>query len=578
MPAHSHTNAQPYQRTEEDLVPEEERTAAESAGDSAATRDDRVAPGTAAPASPDGSVAGSPGTEVQAAGAPGRSRPWRLTGVVGLWLSIFAGSMGLFTVRFLVPVPVGTANNGDGARLMCAFGVAPVTGGHLSEFKYAYFQFDRAPSACAHAHLYPSSQHLLLVVAQWLTPVLGLPGRINLIALGLLTCAIASFAIASLATGLRVNIWARLAVAAGIWLVMADGAFFEFFASPLSEGSTLVGLLLVAAGVVYLGRSWPATVFGLLLAGTGSYLVLLSKEQYLPLAVPIFLTLVLASTVRGSGRRLRRLLTQRTAAAVAVIAVLAVLGGIYVLWDHGSTYAAALHHEQAVDMTFAGIVTGHDNVYADLRALGLPASWAKYAGTDYWSPVTVRHDPLYTRYAAKLSDRNIARFLLTHPSRIIGIGQLEAKYALHVRVGYLGTYAPSAGHPPGAVETRVDVVSWLIRAIGPRLGLLFLVPLWAVMAAVAIVSLRRRYSGSWRRDGAVLVLCMTGCAIAAFIPPGYFEGTAVPRHMLGMNLATALAVPVSVALAIAMIGDGVARLRRHPGPSAPAEAKAPVAA
>jgi hypothetical protein len=48
--------------------------------------------------------------------------------------------------------------------------------------------------------------------------------------------------------------------------------------------------------------------------------------------------------------------------------------------------------------------------------------------------------------------------------------------------------------------------------------------------------------------------------------------------MLGMNLATALAVPVSVALAIAMIGDGVARLRRHPEPCAPAESKAPVAA
>ena len=560
---------------------QEERTAGETAGDSAATRGDRGAPGAAAPAGPDGSVTGSPGTdspgtEMQAAGAPGRSRARRVTGVVGLWLSIFAGSMGLFTVRFLVPVPVGTANNGDGGRLMCAFDVAPVTGGHLSEFKYAYFQFDRAPSACAHANLYPSSQHLLLVVAQWLTPVLGLPGRINLIALGLLTCAIASFAIASLATGLRVNIWARLAVAAGMWLVMADGAFFELFASPLSEGSTLVGLLLVAAGVVYLGRSWPATVFGLLLAGTGSALVLLSKEQYLILAVPIFLTLVLASTVRGRG--LRRLLTQRTAAAAAVIAVLTVLGGIYVLWDHGSKFAAALHHEQAVDMTFAGIVTGHDNVHADLRALGLPASWAKYAGTDYWSPVTVRHDPLYTRYAAKLSDHNIAHFLLTHPSRIIGIGQLEAKYALNVRIGYLGTYAPSAGHPPGAVETRVDVVSWLIRAIGPKLGLLFLVPLWAVMAGIAIVSLRRRYSGSWRRDGAVLVLCMTGCAIAAFIPPGYFEGTAVPRHMLGMNMATALAIPVSVALAIALIGDGVARLRRHPEPSAPAEAKAPVAA
>lgn len=560
-------------------MPHEEAATGDPAGASVAARDDPDSRGEAETASPDGVVSGTPEPAGLPAAQPAhRSLSRRTLGLAGLWLSVFVGSMGLFVVRFLVPVPIGTANNGDGARLMCGLGVAPVTGGHPTEFKYAYFQFDLVPRICTHANLYPSSQHWLLVAAEWLTPVLRLPGRVNLIALGLLTCAIASFAIASLATGLRLNIWARLAVAAGVWLVMADAAFFELFASPLSEGSTLVGLLLVAAGVVYLGRSWPATAFGLLLAGTGGYLVLLSKEQYLILAIPIFITLALAAAPAGSGRGLRRFLTPRVGAAAAVLAVLTVTAGFYVQWDHSSPFAATLHHEQAVDMTFAGIVTGHDNVHADLRALGLPASWAKYAGTDYWSPVTVRHDPLYARYAAKLSDRNIARFLLTHPSRIISVGQLEAKYALNVRIGYLGTYAPSAGHPPGAVEGRVEVVSWLVRAIGPKLGLLFLVPLWAAMAAVAIASLRRRHSGTWRRDAAVLVLCLTGCAIAAFIPPGYFEGTAVPRHMLGMNLATALPFPVAVALAIALIGDAVGRVRRHPEPAAPAEAQAPVPA
>ena len=517
-----------------------------------------AAPAGKAGTSPAGFVAPA-SNGMPAGGQPARSRARRLLGLAGLWLAVFAFSLGSFIVRFLVRVPVGTASNGDGTRLMCGLGVAPVTGGYPAEGIYAYFRFELSPRVCAHTNLYPSSQHWLLDAAQWLTPVLGLPGRVNLIALGLLTCAIASFAIASLAIGLNGNVWVQLAVAAGMWLVMADGAFFELFASPLSEGSTLVGLLLVAAGVVYLGRSWPATAFGLFLAGAGGYLVMLSKEQYLILAVPIFLTLILVSA--GRGRGLRRFLTPRTGAAVAVAAVLAVLAGLYAQWDGTSPFAAKLHREQAVDMTFAGIVTGHDNVRADLHALGLPASWAKYAGTNYWTKVSVRHDPLYTRYAARMNDRNVAHFLLAHPARIIGVGQFEAQQALQVRIGYLGTYAPSAGHPPGAVETRVDVVSGLIRAIGPRLGLLFLVPLWAAMAVIAAASLRRSNSVPWRRDGAVLVLCLTGCAIAAFVPPGYFEGTAVPRHMLGMNLATALAFPVSVALATAMAGEAVARGR-----------------
>jgi hypothetical protein len=515
-----------------------------------------------------GEVAGPPETmpAVRRGGQPARSLTSRPVGPAVGWLSIFAVSLGLFAVRFLIPVPVGMANDGDGARLMCGFGVQPVTGGRPPLDKYAFFRFH--PANCAGEHLYPSSQHILLLGAQWLTPLLGLPGRINLIALGLLTSAVASFGIASLVMGLRLNLWARLGLAAALWLIMADAAFFDALASPLSEGATLTGLLLIAAGLVYLGRSWPATAFGLLLTGTGSYLAILSKEQYLPLALPVFLAMLLASTRPDRRGRLRRFFTLRTAAAAAVIAVLATATGFYVHWIATSPFAGALHREQAVDMTFAGIVTGHDNVRADLHALGLPASWARYAGTNYWTKVgSVRQDPLYAKYAAKISDGNIAHFLLTHPSRILAVGQYEATRALHVRVTYLGSYPPSAGHPPGALEYRVALVSRLEGAIGSRLGLWYLVPLWIVMAAIAIAALRRQDRQPWRREGAVLVLCLTGCAIAAFIPPGYFEGTAVTRHMLGMNLASVLPVPVAVALAISLLRQALGH--QAPGSQAP---------
>jgi hypothetical protein len=114
----------------------------------------------------------------------------------------------------------------------------------------------------------------------------------------------------------------------------------------------------------------------------------------------------------------------------------------------------------------------------------------------------------------------------------------------------------------------VAVLTWLVRRLPPRLGLLWLVPLWAAMAAVAIAALALRRGAIWRRDGAVLVLCMTGCAAAAFIPPAYFAGISTTRHMVGMNMATALAFLVSAALAASLMNQGALRRRGRSGPVA----------
>jgi hypothetical protein len=505
----------------------------------------------------------------------------RFPGPAGRWLSIFGASLALLIVRFLVPAPVGQADNRDGPRLMCGRGLrlGPVVPrGDPRFFRFAYFEY--APSAsCAHARTYPSSEVVPLELARLLTPLLRLPGTLNLIALGLVMCVLASIGIASLATGLRLRLWAQLLMAAVIWLIMADAAFFDVYASPFSDPAALVGLLLVAAGVVYLGRGWRPTLRGLALAGTGGVLVIASKEQYLILAVPICLTLILASADRGQGGGWRawrwggwsrRLGTRQTGAAVTVAALLGVTAAGYWLWDHTSRFAAHLHHEQAVNMIFEDIVNGHDHAAADLRALGLPVSWAKYAGDYYWKRVSVRNDPLYDRYEARLTDGTIARFLLTHPSRMISIGQQAASLALRNQTTSLGDYPPSAGHPPGAVDSRVVVLTWLVHRLPPRLGLLWLLPLWTAMAAVAAMALSRRRGEPWHRDGAAAVLCMTGCAILAFIPPAYFDGISTTRHMVGMNLATALAFPVSIALAVSMIRRRVARPRPHPQtPAAP---------
>ena len=136
-------------------------------------------------------------------------------------------------------------------------------------------------------------------------------------------------AIASLAVGLRIRLWAQWLVAAACWLIIADAAFFDVFGGPFSEPGALVGLMLVAAGVVYLGRGWRLTVFGLVLAGAGGFLAILSKEQYLVLAAPICLTLVLATAGRGSWRGLRPFRDQQATGGILVAAALALLAGAY---------------------------------------------------------------------------------------------------------------------------------------------------------------------------------------------------------------------------------------------------------
>ncbi|MGO8957962.1 MAG: hypothetical protein ACLQFR_11410 [Streptosporangiaceae bacterium] len=488
----------------------------------------------------------------------------RLTAPARTWLLIFAGSLALFLIRFLVPTPVAQADNRDGPRLTCGLGVGPVTGGHPRFFRFAYFEYVSRP-ACAGRAPYPSSELVPMELARLLTPVLGLRGELNMIALGVLLCVLTSVGIASLATGLRMRLWAQLAVAAVAWLIMADAAFFDVYAGPFSEGAALVGLLLVAAGVVHLGRGWRQTAFGLALAGTGGFLAILSKEQYLVLAGPICLTLVLASASGGSWRGLQRFRNRQAGAAVAVAVLLAILTAGYLTWNYTSSYGRRLEHIQAVDFIFTDIVTKKASAPAELRALGLPVSWARYAGHYYWDTGSVRTNPTLPRYYAELTDTNIAHYLITHPGSIFTVGQAAAVQAQRFRVTALGDYPPSAGHPPGTVESRVAVLTWLMHRLPHGLGFGWYIPVWLGMAAVALLALFRKRRKSWHRDGAVLVLCMTACAMVAFIPPAYFAGISTTRHMVGTNLATLLALTVAVALAGSLIGQALARPRTAPG-------------
>jgi hypothetical protein len=487
------------------------------------------------------------------------------------WLSIFGGALALFLLRFLVPSPVGMADNGDGPRLMCGLGVAPVTGANERYDGFAYFRYVLSPGACAHASPYSSAEHLLLVAARWLTPVLGLPGTVNLIALGIVTCVLASAGIASAACGLAPAVRSRLVVAAALWLVMADAVFFDTFASPYSEGATLTGLLLITAGLIYVGRGGLASAAGVALAAAGGYLAVLSKEEYAVLIVPVSVALLLAALARDGRQGIRRLLTGRMAATVLAVTLLALAAGVYARQDAAAPSSKLLHQEQVVDVIFSDIVPKRITVVqarASLRDLGLPAAWTQYAGHNFWSHPSVYSSPLYGQYADRLTDTNLARYLLTHPVQTVQIAQQSAVDAMDLRVSYLGDYAPRPGLQPGTLENRVGIVSSLIGVIPTQLGLFWLIPLWAVMLALAVVTLRRPRLARWHHDAAVATIGLTGCAVAAFVPAAFFDGVETTRHMLGMNMSTALAFAVCFTLLASLLRRGLRQEGRQARPDA----------
>ena len=232
----------------------------------------------------------------------------------------------MLLVRLLVPVPIGQADNRDGPRLMCGMGVAKVVPRGDPLFFSTPTRL-RSRRACASHLPYPSSQVVLLEPARWLTPVFALPGTLT-------------------DRARRADVRCRRrrdrepgrrpcgsGCGRGCWWRPPAGSssrtrrFSTFSPARSASRPALVGLLLVAAGVAYLGRSW-----GVLRCWDWSWPgraapLCLAKEQYLILALPICLTLILASAdpARGGGLRRyrtgrRRARPPRTAALLAMMA------------------------------------------------------------------------------------------------------------------------------------------------------------------------------------------------------------------------------------------------------------------
>ncbi len=406
------------------------------------------------------------------------SRPVALEAPSRLFgLGVFAAALTVLLVRFLVPRPVAMSDNGDGFRVLCGAGI-PWKG---KPEPFVRLEYTVPAGECDATYLL--SQSWFARIARSFGGLLGLDSTLSLVVLGVLMSVLAAAAVALIVVGLPYSRRVRGLAAAGLLLVVADSAFFGYFASVLGEGAAFLGLLLAVGGLLVAARPGLWRYAGLAVLSFGGIIAVNAKVQTL-MVLPLLALAVLL--VRPAGLRgLKRWLP-----AVFVIGVLA--GGTAYAQQtvepaklpDGSLAARPGDDSREINMfntIFLTIVDGRHDTGADLAALGLPASFGQYAGNGWWHPKPATLDPEYPEYRERISRRNVVEYFATHPWRTTEILHRAAGDLLTARPPYLGSFDQSAGFAPEAQEYRVPVASTVTKLLAP-LGFFALLPIWFLLA------------------------------------------------------------------------------------------------
>ncbi|KFU81298.1 hypothetical protein SAMN04489729_6501 [Amycolatopsis lurida] len=424
---------------------------------------------------------------------------------------VFSAVLGVLLTRFLVPRPIGMADNGDGWRILCRLGAR-----ELDRPTETFVRFSYGPAPACESE-YISSQSWIDEIAGELGRSLGSSAILNLVVLGVLGCLLVAGGIAAIVTCLRLSVRNSVVATIALLLVVADSAFFGYFASVLSESAAFAGMILLAGGLLLMHRTGPWRYAGAAVTVLGAMIGINAKSQTL-LLLPVFALALLF--VRPPGSR-------GPAGWALPLAVLAVVGtGTALVQGAGDSANEEYREANMYHVVFNGIVDGKHDTAGDLAALGLPPEFANYVGTDWWSDNAAWHDPAYSRYRDKISRRNVAQYYLEHPGRVVEVLHRSAQETLSARVPNLGSFGEHAGQPPLAKEYRVPVLSGITGRIAP-LGLFALLPIWLLIGWAGLRAFRNR---TGRRDVGVVVLMFLLFATGQFLVSGLAEGIENVKH------------------------------------------------
>ncbi|MGY1754739.1 glycan biosynthesis hexose transferase WsfD [Blastococcus sp. SYSU D01042] len=454
------------------------------------------------------------------------------------WAQLFAGRT------------VGVADNGDGTRLMCKFGLRSDPALTFTSTAWQYVPMDPGRTCDDSTFRAYSSWEWVLQPVVWLyRSTLG-GGGFDLRVLGVVDSVLLGLFVGAVVLAWPGSLRARAAVGAAISVVVLDITFVAYFNSPFSDAAGLLGLVALLAAAIWLAAAERVGTRHVVVLAAIAWLVVLDKNQLVPLVA-----LVAPLLVWRPGRRL-------LGAALSVVLLLS--GALYL-----SSTGEGFTRGNTWNLWFGTVLAQSSDPRADLVKLGMDPSLEVYAGMTAWDPRAGWLEPAFLASEDQLTRGNIAGFLLRHPVRAAELvrGGVEATTA--TRPDYLSNV-----HDPAATEpelaARPNPAERLQAALAP-LAWPWLPLFWG---ATGLVGAYQALSGRRRAWGVTLFLTGGGALLlcVSALGDGYYE---LAKHQLYAAFLSSLAV-VLVGVAAASKAIHVAAARRRPvvdtvGPEQPEE-------
>ncbi len=485
---------------------------------------------------------------------PTVSPPPQTTSVRSVAMTAAVTGMGWVAVllaRLFIGGAVGMGDQGDGRRLMCQLGVRTTTPFDASTSAYvhptwvAHRWYGEACSADGSGGVFRSAELWLLSLAKHLTPILGLPGALDLRALGVICAVLVGIVVAALVVMLPGSLVFRVVIASLVGLLAADSAVAQFFISPYSEPAELIGTLALCPALLAIWRRGHTTWPSLAVVGFLGAVVIGAKTQAAALLPALIVALLWLPHGWGTPRRggwspPRPLRWAASRFPGMVVSALLLATTAYFV----GTAPVGLGQQDVYAEVFGEILIHSPNPAADLRSLGADPSLASAAGTNPESINAATLRPQYLLFRQQVTQAKVVEFYITHPTRLFRVGADGLKGVDQWRQTYLGSYLPDSGHPPGAIENRVGFYGSLFQHLPqPLLVLDWLAILWMGLRTARHRGLRPAEQAIGRL--AVFVAIASFCEFwAVMISVGFPD---LYRHMILTNMLLALGVPLLIA-------------------------------
>lgn len=488
---------------------------------------------------------------------PGR-RAMPLAGPV-IALLTGGGWAGIMAARLFVGGAVGMADNGDSRRLMCQLGVRALRPFNADATKFIYpvwvahHWYGEACGADGSGEPYRSSELWLLSMAKHLTPLLGFSGTLDLRVVGVMACVLVGVAVALLVLVLPGPWWARVLLASGFALAIGDSAVADYFVSPYSEPAALLGGLLLIVILLWIWSRGYTTWTGLILIALVGAFTMAAKTQ----SVALLPALALGILWLPHGNPTRRpkaanadASTRRPLVQVFCLRLPALFTSVALLVAAVVILEAApkrFNQIDSYDEVFNEILVHSPNPAADLKALGVDPSLAYARGSNVLSSNSAATSPSYLQFRSHVTEGLILEFYAAHPTRLLPVFG-DGLHAMSVwRENYLGSYQDGSGHPPGALEHRLSVFSWVFHGAPSIVFAL----VWITMLVLGLLTAWDRTIGKRERALGRLAVVLAVASAFEFWSVMLGEGRSdLYKHIVLTNELFAFGVVATAACAV----------------------------